>query len=70
MDDWFEIVCNGSGAFLKRINMEVLEIVISSDEPERFDTVRVKSQSFFGRVDLSRIGRTLSRLVHALLADL
>ena len=42
MDDWFEIVCNGSGAFLKRINMEVLEILISSDDPYRFQAVSVK----------------------------
>ena len=26
MDPWFEIVCNGTEAFLKKINMEVLEI--------------------------------------------
>ena len=26
MDSWFQIVCNGIGAFLKKINMEVLEI--------------------------------------------
>ena len=24
MDDWFEIVCNGTGAFLKKINVKVL----------------------------------------------
>ena len=35
MDDWFEIVCNRTGAFLKKINMEVLEITITSgNEPE------------------------------------
>ncbi len=43
MDDWFEIVCNGSGAFLKRINMEVLEITITSKGSNADNTVRVKS---------------------------
>jgi len=42
MDDWFEIVCNGTGAFLKRINMEVLQLTISSDESVT-DRVLVKS---------------------------
>ena len=60
MDDWFEIVCNGSGAFLKRINMEVLEIVISSDEPERLDTVRVKSPIIYSNCVGKRNGATVN----------
>jgi hypothetical protein len=43
MDDWFEIVCKGSVAFLKRINMEVLEINITSRALYAGSTVRVKS---------------------------
>ena len=43
MDDWFEIVCNRSGAFLKRINMEVLEIPINGRGLDEGNTVRVKS---------------------------
>ena len=29
IDDWFEIVCNGTGAFLKKINVKVLGINIT-----------------------------------------
>jgi hypothetical protein len=43
MDDWFEIVCKGSVAFLKRINMEVLEITIKGRGLNAGNTVRVKS---------------------------
>ena len=43
MDDWFEIVCNGSGAFLKRINMEGLEITITSRGSNADNTVWAKS---------------------------
>jgi hypothetical protein len=43
MDDWFEIVCNRSGAFLKRINMEVLEISIQTSRRYADNTVLVKS---------------------------
>jgi hypothetical protein len=60
MDDWFEIVCNGSGAFLKRINMEVLEIVISSDDPDRSNTVRVKSPIIFSNCEGKRNGATVN----------
>ena len=43
MDDWFEIDCNATGAFLKRISMEVLQIGISSDDSKIVRTVLVKS---------------------------
>lgn len=41
MDDWFEIVCNRTGAFLKKINMEVLEITITSGNEAGDNTVLV-----------------------------
>ena len=43
MDDWFQIVCNETGAFLKKINMEVLEINISDTSYWANNKVRVKS---------------------------
>ena len=43
MDDWFQIVCNGTGAFLKKINMEVLEVNITDTDEWAYNTVRVKS---------------------------
>ena len=43
MDDWFQIVCNGTGAFLKKINMEVLEVNITDTDTWAYNTVRVKS---------------------------
>ena len=43
MDDWFQIVCNGTGAFLKKINMEVLEIIVNDTNQWAINMVRVKS---------------------------
>lgn len=43
MEDWFQIVCNGTGTFLKKINMEVLEINIIDINTWAINTVRVKS---------------------------
>ena len=45
MDPWFEIVCNGTGAFLKKINMEVLEIALERITSSDGNTVRVKGGS-------------------------
>ncbi|KAL4598539.1 hypothetical protein ACB092_11G066000 [Castanea dentata] len=42
MDDWFQIVCNQTGAFLKKSNMEVLEIS-SNDAYWSNNEVRVKN---------------------------
>ncbi|KAL0008644.1 hypothetical protein SO802_010146 [Lithocarpus litseifolius] len=44
MDPWFEIVCNGTGAFLKKINMEVLEIALDGRSSSA-EKVRVKGGS-------------------------
>ncbi|KAM3732435.1 hypothetical protein ACB098_11G060900 [Castanea mollissima] len=45
MDPWFEIVCNGTGAFLKKINMEVLEIALNDRRSAKRNMVRVKGGS-------------------------
>ena len=45
MDDWFEIVCNETGAFLKKINMEVLKISINGIDDGESNTVVVKSSA-------------------------
>ena len=45
MDDWFEIVCNETGAFLKKINMEVLKISINGIDDGESNTVLVKSSA-------------------------
>ena len=59
MDDWFEIVCNGTGAFLKRINMEVLRLTISSDESATDSTVLVKSPIIYSEY-CNRTGGTVN----------
>ena len=59
MDDWFEIVCNGTGAFLKRINMEVLQLTISSDESVT-DRVLVKSPIIYWNCYNNRSGGTVN----------
>nr|POE57025.1 wall-associated receptor kinase-like 22 [Quercus suber] len=59
MDDWFEIVCNGTGAFLKRINMEVLQLTISSDESVT-DRVLVKSPIIYWNCYNNRSGGTFN----------
>ena len=60
MDDWFEIDCNATGAFLKRISMEVLQIDISSDESERDSTVLVKSPIIYSNYCRNRNGGTVN----------
>ena len=60
MDDWFEIDCNATGAFLKRISMEVLQIDISSDESERVSTVVVKSPIIYSYYCRNRTGGTVN----------
>ena len=60
MDDWFEIDCNATGAFLKRISMEVLQIDISSDESDRVSTVLVKSPIIYSNYCRNRNGGTVN----------
>nr|POF19804.1 wall-associated receptor kinase-like 8 [Quercus suber] len=43
MDDWCEIVCNGTEAFLKKINMKVLGIKITDCNGAEENTIRVQS---------------------------
>ena len=43
MDDRLEIVCNRIEAFLKKVNMEVLEITITSGNGAGDNTIRVSN---------------------------
>ena len=60
MDDWFEIDCNATGAFLKRISMEVLQIDISSHESDRISTVLVKSPIIYSNYCRNGTGGTVN----------
>ncbi|KAL4598851.1 hypothetical protein ACB092_11G086900 [Castanea dentata] len=59
MDDWFEIVCNRTKAFLKRINMEVLQVTISSNE-SMTGMVLVKSPIIYWNCYNNRSGGTVN----------